>query len=55
MKRCTKCGEYQPEFEFNKNVRQPDGLKAWCRSCDRAWYEAHRFYHTASVRKNNLR
>jgi hypothetical protein len=26
MKRCPKCGEYKPEFEFYKNVRRTDGL-----------------------------
>jgi hypothetical protein len=55
MKRCLHCQETKPESEFNRNKGNPDGLKTWCRACDKAWYQAHRSYHIAKARQNNIR
>jgi hypothetical protein len=30
MKRCPKCGEYKPEFEFNRGGSKTLGAKLVC-------------------------
>jgi len=35
MKRCPRCGEDKPRSDFNRNRSEPDGLRAYCRVCDR--------------------
>jgi hypothetical protein len=32
-KRCSKCKEVKDRGEFEKNIRQSDGLQTYCRSC----------------------
>lgn len=33
MKRCGKCGRELPESEFYRKEKSPDGLQAYCKSC----------------------
>lgn len=44
MKRCSKCGEAKPLDQFH-NGKTKDGLRYWCKSCDKAsnekWRKAH--------------
>lgn len=37
-KRCTQCGKDLPLSEFSRNARNPDGLKRYCKPCNRAQY-----------------
>lgn len=37
MKVCHRCWIEKPIGEFNKQVRNPDGLQYWCRECKNAW------------------
>ena len=37
MKRCRKCNEFKPILQFNKDKYTPDGLKPYCKPCDRGY------------------
>jgi hypothetical protein len=43
MKTCLRCEEAKPLDEFSKDKVRKDGMKVYCRPCDRAmqaqWYE----------------
>lgn len=41
-KRCSKCGQYKPISDFNKNRKSKDGLQTECRECHA---ETMRKYH----------
>ena len=36
LKRCSKCEEWKPRAEFNRNKNKKDGLTYWCKECNRA-------------------
>lgn len=53
LKRCCTCKRELPRSEFNIRRAAFDGLQSRCRSCSRAWYEAHRDGHiVVSARRN---
>lgn len=35
MKTCTKCGNLQEENQFGKLTKAKDGLRSWCKTCQR--------------------
>jgi hypothetical protein len=35
MKICTKCRQEKPEDEFYKDSRKQDGLRSWCKCCQK--------------------
>lgn len=37
MKLCRKCKEEKPKSQFNKDKYNPDGLKLYCKPCDRGY------------------
>lgn len=37
MKRCRKCNEFKPTAQFNKDKYNHDGLKTYCKPCDRGY------------------
>jgi len=37
VKRCRKCDEFKPTDQFNKDKYTPDGLKLYCKPCDRGY------------------
>ena len=37
VKQCTKCQQTRNHNEFNKDKYQKDGLKIYCKACDRAY------------------
>lgn len=45
-KHCSKCGEWKPLSEFNKNKSKKDGLFCWCKECvkqhTKQYYQTHR-------------
>ena len=49
LKRCCTCKRELPRSEFNVRRAAFDGLQSRCRSCSRAWYEAHRDGHIVVV------
>lgn len=38
-KTCTKCKQEQPVAAFFRNKSKKDGMAAWCKKCDKAWWE----------------
>ncbi len=42
MKYCTKCKKLKSKSEFSKNRKYKDGLRYWCKKCER---EYKRRYH----------
>lgn len=41
LKRCSKCHEIKQRTEFSANAKEPDGLRAHCRSCAGEDWKAH--------------
>ncbi len=37
MKHCTKCRKQKDESEFSKNRNNKDGLRFWCKKCEREY------------------
>jgi 5-methylcytosine-specific restriction endonuclease McrA len=42
VKACSKCGEVKPLDGFSKARRRKDGLQAYCKACNKAYYESHK-------------
>lgn len=42
MKRCTKCKEFKPYEEFNKDSSRGDGLDYKCKLCKSLLYQSNR-------------
>ena len=42
MKRCSRCGETKPHSEFHKQKRNRDGLRSYCKECQKAANRAWR-------------
>ena len=42
MKRCSKCKKRKTESEFGKKRQSKDGLKSWCKKCEREY--ARKYY-----------
>ena len=36
-KRCTKCKKWKDESEFSKQRTSKDGLRPWCKKCEREY------------------
>lgn len=51
MKLCLKCNQEKVIEYFRPNIAKPDGLQAYCISCDkeyqREWYKKNRKKHLA--------
>ena len=41
-KRCTKCQRVLSAQHFTREIKNPDGLKRWCRDCNKAYLEDYR-------------
>lgn len=35
-RRCARCREHKPRDQFNRDSYERDGLRIYCRPCDRA-------------------
>ena len=55
MKTCTKCGLPKKKSEFYKRKTNKDGLRYWCKECDKKyaarWNKKNPEKHTANVNK----
>jgi hypothetical protein len=38
-KKCNKCGKVKPREAFSKNKNMPDGRCAWCKDCQKDYYD----------------
>lgn len=41
MKQCSKCGQELPKANFSAESAKKDGLKAWCRACNKKYVAEH--------------
>ncbi len=41
MKQCTKCNKLKSKSEFSKNSKNKDGLRYWCKKCEREYKRRH--------------
>ncbi|MHC4104602.1 MAG: hypothetical protein ACYSR9_06650 [Planctomycetota bacterium] len=37
MKQCSKCKKRKNESEFSKSASHKDGLRCWCKKCEREY------------------
>ena len=37
MKQCSKCKKRKKETKFSKSASHKDGLRAWCKKCEREY------------------
>jgi len=44
-KPCTKCGEWRPFTDFNKDKSTPDGMGYWCKQCKAEHAKEYRVKH----------
>ncbi len=51
MKRCSKCKEWKDESEFNKNRKNKDGLRYWCKKCSREYKRRYYRRNRGPVKK----
>lgn len=55
MKRCKKCGEVKPIYEFYRAAGMADGHRSECKGCHqkqrKRWYQANRTAAIASVKR----
>lgn len=42
MKTCTKCQICKPLFSFTKHSKTKDGLRHWCRDCQRCYMQKYK-------------
>ena len=57
LKRCSRCKQLLPKDAFTRQRSKPDGLQAFCRSCQAAYnreYRAKNLDRTAACRRKYL-
>ena len=52
---CTKCGEYKPWSEYNKDKSKANGYNCQCRVCSHKYMKANRERHLKVLRDWRLR
>lgn len=45
MKYCNSCKTWKEETEFPKNAKSKDGLHSKCKTCHKAYNDAHKEQH----------
>jgi len=51
QKRCSKCKKLKDESEFNKNRKNKDGLRFWCKDCEREYKRRYYRKNRGAVKK----
>ena len=51
MKQCTKCNKLKGKSEFSKNSKNKDGLRYWCKKCEREYKRRYYRRNRGSVKK----
>ena len=53
MKQCSKCKKQKDESEFSKNRKNKDGLRYYCKDCERAYTRERYEQKKGSAKKYN--
>ena len=53
MKQCSKCKKQKDESEFSKNRKNKDGLRYYCKDCERAYTRERYEQKRGSAKKYN--
>ncbi len=51
MKQCTKCKQRKDKSEFSKNRKNKDGLRYWCKKCEREYKRKYYRRNRGPVKK----
>ena len=51
LKHCTKCKRWKEESEFGKDRARKDGLKIYCKGCNKAYAQKRRRKNKKAVRE----
>ncbi len=51
MKQCTKCKKLKSKSEFSKNRKNKDGLRYWCKKCEREYKRKYYRRNRGPVKK----
>ena len=51
MKQCTKCKKLKSKSEFSKNRKNKDGLRYWCKKCEREYKRRYYRRNRGPVKK----
>ncbi len=51
MKQCTKCKQRKDKGEFSKNSKNKDGLRYWCKKCEREYKRRYYRRNRGPVKK----
>ena len=51
MKQCTKCKNLKSKNEFSKNRKNKDGLRYWCKKCEREYIRRYHRRNRGPVKK----
>lgn len=52
---CSRCGQEKAASEFTKDSRRKDGLRSYCKACERASKAKQRTERAAAVQASNRR
>lgn len=55
VKLCCRCGEDKPPSEFTKDKRRTDGLRSYCKACERASKARQRAERKDAISASNQR
>ncbi len=51
MKKCSKCGENKEDCLFNKSRASKDGLSAYCKQCNKEYYNKYKKDNPEKIKK----
>lgn len=54
-KRCCRCEEDKPASDFTRDKRRVDGLRSYCKACERASKERQRAERKQAISASNQR
>ncbi len=53
MKRCSRCSEIKDESFFTKDSRRKDGLRSYCKMCEKSAKDAYREQNKNAIKHRN--
>jgi len=53
MKQCSRCRESKDESMFTKDSRRKDGLRSYCKTCEKSAKDAYREQNKDAIKQRN--